>query len=86
MKHKKETKIKEKNESLNKCKQKGLILKKKNVVVKVKKISKKRKIKRINYSQIDLNNALNALNTGLSIRKAAAAYVVPPATLSRKEI
>ncbi|GBP56893.1 hypothetical protein EVAR_41642_1 [Eumeta japonica] len=40
---------------------------------------------RINYSPGDLANALKAIDTGLSLRKAAAAYNVPIATLSRKK-
>lgn len=50
-----------------------------------KKVSKKKRPVRINYSPGDLANALKAIDTGLSLRKAAAAYNVPIATLSRKK-
>ncbi|XP_074109746.1 uncharacterized protein LOC141534337 [Cotesia typhae] len=50
-----------------------------------KKVSKKNKSTRINYSPDDLANALKAVDTGVSLRKAAAVYGVPPTTLSRKK-
>ena len=50
------------------------------------KSSEKKKMKRINYSHEDVEKALNAMrDTGLSLRKAASAYGVPVATLSRKK-
>ncbi|XP_068620954.1 uncharacterized protein [Battus philenor] len=49
-----------------------------------KKVSKT-KVTRINYSHEDLANALKAINKGISLRKAATAYGVPIATLSRKK-
>lgn len=47
--------------------------------------SKKMKVKRKLYSVENLEHALDALKTGLSIRKAALAYGVPVATLARKK-
>ena len=45
----------------------------------------KKKVKKKNYSPESLANALKALDTGISIRKAAAAYGIPPATLGRQK-
>ena len=50
-----------------------------------KKVSKSKKSMRINYSPDDVANALKAVDTSVSLRKAAAAYRVPIATLSRKK-
>ena len=45
----------------------------------------KKKIKRLNYTSEHLDNALKAVNSGVSLRKAASAYGVPTATLGRKK-
>ncbi|CAH2097857.1 unnamed protein product [Euphydryas editha] len=47
--------------------------------------SKKKKIKRLNYNQDNVKKALKAVKeTGISLRKAAAAFGIPVATLARK--
>ncbi|GBP66507.1 hypothetical protein EVAR_85654_1 [Eumeta japonica] len=68
------------NDNDSKAPKKGIVL-----VNTCKKVSKKKRPVRINYSPGDLANALKAIDTGLSLRKAAAAYNVPIATLSRKK-
>lgn len=60
-------------------------LKQSVVLVNTCKTSKKKKLSRINYSPDDVVNALKAVGTGISLRKAAAAYGVPVATLFRKK-
>jgi hypothetical protein len=46
----------------------------------------KKKLKRNNYDPANIEKALKAMkNTGLSLRKAAAAYGIPVATLGRKK-
>lgn len=44
------------------------------------------KVKRKTYSELSLKNAVEAVQTGMSIRKAAHAYGVPDSTLGRKKI
>ncbi|GBP46733.1 hypothetical protein EVAR_86986_1 [Eumeta japonica] len=68
------------NDNDSKAPKKGIVL-----VNTCKKVSKKKRPVRINYCPGDLANALKAIDTGLSLRKAAAAYNVPIATLSRKK-
>ncbi|XP_076670556.1 uncharacterized protein LOC143369932 [Andrena cerasifolii] len=47
--------------------------------------AKKKKAKRLNYSPQNLQNAIKALDTGISLRKAAKAFGVPLATLARRK-
>ncbi|XP_031781093.1 uncharacterized protein LOC116416491 [Nasonia vitripennis] len=59
--------------------------KRKNVVVKkeAKVVKKKEKVKRKLYSTVDLQRAVNAVNHGTSVRKAALKYSVPPTSIHR---
>ncbi|XP_076303005.1 uncharacterized protein LOC143221405 [Lasioglossum baleicum] len=51
----------------------------------VSKANMKKKNKRLNYTPESIKNAIKALDTGISLRKAASAYGVPVATLARRK-
>lgn len=75
-----------KNSQLNKKSgknEKTVKKKKKNVVI-IGGVGKKVKEKRKNYSAENLNNALDAVHKGVSLRKASMVFKIPLATLSRK--
>lgn len=46
--------------------------------------AEKKKIKKYQYSQEDLDNAVNAVKSGDSVRHAAKQFNVPKTTLGRK--
>lgn len=52
------------------------------MIVKVLKI---KKTKRKNYSSENLQHAIKAFDTGISLRKAANVYGIPVATLARRK-
>lgn len=55
------------------------------VIVNNNKSSRNKKTRRKNYSSETLQQAIKALDTGISLRKAANAYGVPVATLARRK-
>ncbi|XP_036151114.1 uncharacterized protein LOC105833505 [Monomorium pharaonis] len=69
-----------KEKKANKIKQKSMVF-----VNNPQKVSKKKKTKRLNYTSDDMDHALKAIDSGVSLRKAAAAFGVPAATLGRKK-